>query len=81
MAEIQIPDSATKAVSNAFNWKLLLMVVIIAIIVSWIINKLYKPSFIIKDANGNVTGTGEITRAFNKSIIPAGLQNQQPETK
>ncbi len=61
MAEF-IPEGISGAASKALNWKLLLTVLIITIIVVWIMGKISRQEVVLYDDNGNITGQGEVKR-------------------
>jgi hypothetical protein len=55
-------------VKSAFNWKVLLVILVVAIIVSWAMNKVMTTEFTITDQNGNVVGKGTQDKKFNYNI-------------
>ena len=71
---MEIPTTATTAVKTAFNWKLIVTILILVIVVSWILSKIAKQTVVIKDENGNVIGNGEIVRKMNALLIPSALK-------
>ncbi len=55
-------------VKQAFNWKFLLVVLIVAVVVTFAINKIMKTTLTITDAAGNVIGTGTQDKSFNYNL-------------
>lgn len=55
-------------VKSAFNWKVLLVILVIAILVSWAMNKIMTTEFVLTDTAGNVVGKGTQEKKFNYNI-------------
>lgn len=55
-----IVSEATTTVGKAFNWKNLLFLVVLTVIVTIIVSYILKQEVVLYDANGQVTGKGEI---------------------
>lgn len=53
-------ESAVSGVKNALNVKTIVFMLVITVIVTLLMSYILKNEIIIKDANGNVTGKGEI---------------------
>ena len=53
---------------QAFNWKFLLVILIVAIIISWAMNKIMTTEMVITDPSGNVIGKGTQEKKFNYNI-------------
>lgn len=64
---MEIPG-APAAIKNALNWKFVLAVLVIAIIVTYAMNKIMKTSLTITDTAGNVIGTGTQEKTFNYNL-------------
>lgn len=77
MSDLKLPTTATGAVKTALDWKLLLVVFIIAVIVAYLMSKVFKNEIVIKDSQGNITGKGEIQQTLNKSILPDFHKEEQ----
>ncbi len=60
--ETPTPANVTQAVGKALNWKLLLTVLIIAILVTWIMSKIMKQTVVLLDENGEEVAQGEVRR-------------------
>ncbi len=64
---MEIPGTPA-IVKSAFNWKVLLIILIIAILVSWAMSKIMKTELVITDTNGTVTGKATQAKTFNYQI-------------
>ncbi|MFZ4398874.1 MAG: hypothetical protein ACOYO1_02475 [Bacteroidales bacterium] len=55
-------------VKSAFNWKVLLVILVVALAVSWAMNKIMTTELTITDTAGNVIGKGTQDKKFNYSV-------------
>lgn len=60
MTQPNIVTEAAGTVTKAFNWKSILFLVVMTIIVTLIMSYILKQEVVLYDNNGNVTGKGEI---------------------
>ena len=56
--------SVTGGVKKALNIQTLVLVLVVTLIIIFVVSKLTRKTLSIVDANGNVTGTGEIVNKF-----------------
>jgi hypothetical protein len=69
MSDMTTPvKQTTEGIKKAFDLKLLIMVTIVAIIVTFVVSYVVKNEVILYDNSGNVTGKGEIKPAFKLKI-------------
>lgn len=61
---MEAPKSLPEVAKTALNWKLILMVAIIALIVTWLINRVTTTSLIQTDEEGNSVEVGTLKRSY-----------------
>ncbi len=61
-------SEATTTVGKAFNWKNLLFLVVLTVVVTLIVSYIMKQEVVLYDNAGNVTGKGEIKPKIKFSV-------------
>lgn len=60
MIQPNVITGATNTIGKAFDWKKILFLVIMTIIVTLIMSYVMKQEVVLYDSNGNITSKGEI---------------------
>ena len=65
---MDLPGGTPALVKSAFNWKVILFILFVVVVITLILNKFMPTTITLTDTAGNVTGKGTVDKKLSYSI-------------